>query len=201
VTGPYIGQFSNQGEPVELYDSVGESVLDFSYDEKWYSLTETRGHSLMIANDKSDYAAWGTKDTWTFSAFPGGSAAAAQAFGNFQKTHFTAAELAAGTITTATADADGDGMTNYEEFVAGANPRQATSLTSMSVFSVAGASLQVQFPVVTGRYYSVWSASDLTSSEWTKEPGGFRATGNGTYTLRLDEPGDATRFYQLRVEL
>jgi hypothetical protein len=201
VTGPYIGQFSNQGEAVELYDAVGESVLDFSYDEKWYPLTETRGHSLMVADDHKDYAAWGAKETWTFSAFPGGSAAAAQAWANFQKTFFTAAELAEGAITTQTADADGDGLTNYEEFVAGSSPRQATSTTMMSVLSVVGASLQVQFPVVTGRYYSVWSTTDAVNGTWTREPNGFRATGSGAYTMRLDDSADATKFYRLQIEL
>lgn len=201
VTGPYIGQFSNEGEAVELYDAVGESVLDFSYDEKWYPLTETRGHSLVVADDRRDYGAWSAKETWTFSAFPGGTAAAAQAWANFQKTFFTAAELADGAITGQTADADGDGLTNYEEFVAGSSPRQATSGTMMSVFSVVGASLQVQFPVVTGRYYSVWSATDAASGSWTREPNGFRATGNGTYTMRLDDSANATKFYRLQIEL
>jgi hypothetical protein len=201
VTGPYIGQFSNQGEAVELYDSVGESVLDFSYDEKWYPLTETRGHSLMIADDHSDYAAWSTKATWTFSAFPGGSAAVAQAWVNYQKTHFSPAELADATLSGQTADADNDGLTNYEEFIAGGNPRQATNTTMLSVFSVVEGSLQVQFSVATGRYYSVWSATDADSQTWTREPNGFRATGNGTYTMRLDDAADATKFYRLQVEL
>jgi hypothetical protein len=200
VLGPYIGQLSNQGEPLELYDAFGESVLDFTYDNKWYSLTETRGHSLVVADDHSPYTMWSAKETWTFSAVPGGSAALALAWSNYQKTYFTAAEISAGAITAASADPDGDGLTNYDEFIAGANPRDPASAPHLSVLNVTASSLQVQFPVVAGRYYSVWSATTADGA-WTQEPNAFRATGTGTYTLRIDSPADATKFYRLRTEL
>jgi hypothetical protein len=200
VTGPYIGQLSNEGESLELYDGVGESVLDFTYDNSWYPLTETRGHSLVVANDQNPYLSWSAKESWTFSAFPGGSAALALAWSNYQKTYFTAAEIAAGQITSATADADGDGLSNYDEFIAGVNPRDGNSSPHLSVLNASGASLQVQFPVAVGRYYSVWSATDAVGP-WTQEPGSFRATGTGNYTLRLDSPSAEAKFYRLRTEL
>jgi hypothetical protein len=66
--------------------------------------------------------------------------------------------------------------------------------------SAVGSSLQVEFPVVVGRYYSVWSATDA-AGPWTEDAGSFRATGTGNYTLRVDSPTDATKFYRLRTEL
>jgi hypothetical protein len=60
--------------------------------------------------------------------------------------------------------------------------------------------LQVQFQVTIGRYYSIWSAASA-DGPWTEEPNGFRATGTGPYTLRLDSPADSAKFYRLRTEL
>jgi hypothetical protein len=64
------------------------------------------------------------------------------------------------------ADDDEDGMSNLAEFIAGTHPRQAGSvlaLEPLAVQSGVATNLVFQWPAVSGRVYSIWMATNLTT--------------------------------------
>ncbi len=73
VAGEYSGRLSNGGEQVVLTVGANSTILDFSYDDGWYPLTDGGGHSLQIVDAYDDPATWSTPLNWTRSAVPGGS--------------------------------------------------------------------------------------------------------------------------------
>ena len=50
IAGTYAGHLSNRGEKLELDDAGGEIILDFSYSNTWYPITDGAGASLVIMN-------------------------------------------------------------------------------------------------------------------------------------------------------
>ena len=75
IAGQYIGSLDNSGENLRLDDAVGEKVLDFSYNNAWYPITDGAGASLVIANENAPWYTWGLKASWRPSALDGGSPA------------------------------------------------------------------------------------------------------------------------------
>ncbi len=62
IAGEYSGQLDNAGEKLQLDDAVGEKILEFTYDNAWYRITDGFGFSLVI---RDPAAAW---DTWSLGA-------------------------------------------------------------------------------------------------------------------------------------
>ncbi len=91
-------------------------------------------------------------------------------------------------------DADGDGVANRAEYVAGTDPTAAGSALAVSMDS-SGAGLYG----VTGRIYWIEYKSSLLDSEWHVEGGAVFGT-NGPIVLPICREGDM-RFYRARVEL
>ena len=73
VAGEYIGTLDNSGERLQVHDAVGESILDFSYNNSWYPITDGPGASLVIVNPGADYRTWDLKESWRPSAYDFGS--------------------------------------------------------------------------------------------------------------------------------
>jgi hypothetical protein len=74
IAGQYAGRLANNGERIRLEDAIGRTILDFKYNDNWYSLTDGQGRSLTIideVNTRPDN--WNQKDSWRPSAYPGGS--------------------------------------------------------------------------------------------------------------------------------
>src|SRR5262249_30441810 len=61
---------------LSLVGPIGEPVLDFSYDEKWYPITDGLGFSLVIANENPPLNTWNLKESWRPSGSQNGSPAA-----------------------------------------------------------------------------------------------------------------------------
>lgn len=115
----------------------------------------------------------------------------------------------------ASADYDGDGHSNYAEYIAGTNPCDATdrfTVRQMALEEGIGDYLKLRVPIVQGRSYSVDATDSLTEVDWqtvpfsedpTKEPEatylntGASEVGYRTIFVRKDAP---TRFFRLRVE-
>ena len=107
-----------------------------------------------------------------------------------------------------TLDFDNDGLTDREEYIVGANPKDAASgMPPMAVEST-GDTFRVQFPTVAGRVYTVMARANLTSGDWTAvtqivDGQANPVTGDGT-TKTVTETGlgsAAGRFYRVQVEL
>ena len=73
IAGQYDGFLDNGGENLRLDDAVGEKILDFSYNNSWYPLTDGSGFSLVIVNENAAWDTWGLKTSWRPSGRAGGS--------------------------------------------------------------------------------------------------------------------------------
>ncbi len=74
VAGQYSGRLDNGGERIRLLDAIGQTILDFRYEDDWYESTDGSGYSLTV-DDPVNTAPedWADVDTWQASSSPGGS--------------------------------------------------------------------------------------------------------------------------------
>jgi hypothetical protein len=106
----------------------------------------------------------------------------------------------AGDKSRASDDADGDGLTNLQEFRAGTDPKSAASVLRISGVDKVGTAVRVSFPTVTGKTYRLESRDDLVSGSWNVLTDQVFGTGS---TLQITDPsaaGLAKRFYRVVVE-
>jgi hypothetical protein len=61
IAGQYSGRLSNAGEKIELEDAAGQNILEFNYEDDWYSITDGDGFSL---NHKELYDYGNDPDNW-----------------------------------------------------------------------------------------------------------------------------------------
>lgn len=74
IAGEYSGKLSNNGERIRLQDAVGQTMLDFKYNDQWYDTTDGEGFSLTIIDPtRTTPDSWNQKDSWQPSADIGGS--------------------------------------------------------------------------------------------------------------------------------
>lgn len=117
---------------------------------------------------------------------------------------FVAQYAPAGTSFTAEDDTDGDGLSNYAEFVLGTNPTDPTSRFTLSLTSPAPSTrsttptLTLSWNSVTGRTYTVLTRTAL-DAPWESTPlAVLPGTGSPlSLTLSQDAP---TRFYCVQVD-
>ena len=64
VAGQYVGLLDNAGERIRLLDASNEEVLDFSYNNSWYPITDGLGFSLVNTNLAGEPDSWGDKSSW-----------------------------------------------------------------------------------------------------------------------------------------
>ena len=69
IAGEHTGRLDNSGERIRLVDALGEDILDFSYDNRWYPITDGLGFSLVIQDDTAPWNSWGFASSWR----PGGA--------------------------------------------------------------------------------------------------------------------------------
>ena len=74
IAGQYSGRLNNAGERITLADAIGQTILDFRYEDGWYSVTDGEGFSLTIIDPTHfDLGSWNSKDSWRASAYLDGS--------------------------------------------------------------------------------------------------------------------------------
>jgi hypothetical protein len=93
------------------------------------------------------------------------------------------------------ADADGDGMSNWFEYLAGTNPMDAASVFRPEL-RVEGADMAVSVPTVAGRRYRLWGTSNL--STWTALE---TVPGDGSLLEWVRAMDDSGGRYFLRIEI
>lgn len=115
----------------------------------------------------------------------------------------------------ATADYDGDGQSNYAEYVAGTNPFDATdkfSVRQMTVDEGVDGYVALRIPVSRGRSYVITASPELAPADWTVTEFTLDAsvppsathlmtsmTESGYKTIFVPKKG-ASRFYKVNVE-
>ncbi len=79
ILSGYVNNLSNGGEILKLEDQTNSSVLDFSYNDKWYAVTDGQGFSLVFAAELTAAPEiWDQKLSWRASVYSGGSPGAAE---------------------------------------------------------------------------------------------------------------------------
>ncbi|MCX7872731.1 MAG: lamin tail domain-containing protein [Verrucomicrobiae bacterium] len=73
IAGTYTGSLDNNGERILLIDASGEEILDFSYNDNWYKITDGLGFSLTIVNEFDEPDTWNNKSNWKSSVSVNGS--------------------------------------------------------------------------------------------------------------------------------
>lgn len=97
------------------------------------------------------------------------------------------------------ADPDGDGLSNLQEYNAGTDPNDSSSALRISTVVVNGTDLLVSFPSVLGRIYRLDRSDSLLNASWITVQDSIAGTG-GTITI-TDSNGASQpmRFYRIVV--
>jgi len=77
IAGVYTGSLANNGERIKLEDAIGQTILDFKYEDGWRSITDGDGFSLTIieASDSAIYSDVGLTAHWKLDDGTGSSIA------------------------------------------------------------------------------------------------------------------------------
>ena len=95
-------------------------------------------------------------------------------------------------------DGDGDGFTDYAEFIAGTNPTLPNSRLRVMTFSMqANGTILLQWPSVSGRIYQVQGSANL--SNWTPISDWIRAAGGSTSYTYVPPAINPPRFFRVEV--
>jgi subtilisin family serine protease len=98
------------------------------------------------------------------------------------------------------ADSDGDGMTDYQEVLAGTSPRDPSSVLRISAIAASNLDILITFPSATNKHYRLESANSLRPPVWTATTNDIVGTGS---TLEILDLGAATnapaRYYRVRL--
>jgi hypothetical protein len=73
ILGTYTGSLDNAGDHIVLRGPVLEPILDFSYSDEWYPITDGSGFSLVINNESAPRDTWGLASSWRVSSALNGS--------------------------------------------------------------------------------------------------------------------------------
>ncbi|MBN2505053.1 MAG: lamin tail domain-containing protein, partial [Verrucomicrobia bacterium] len=73
IAGYYGGNLNNAGEHLRLQDPTGRTILDFSYSDEWWPITDGPGFSLVADNESAPSASWSRPEHWRRSSTLGGS--------------------------------------------------------------------------------------------------------------------------------
>ena len=93
-------------------------------------------------------------------------------------------------------DDDGDGQSNYAEFRAGTDPRNASDYLRISDVSV-GPPFRVEFPTVIGKTYRAEYSSDL--NQWFTLASGVSGTGATEQVSDAASGNTPWRFYRIEI--
>ena len=199
IAGAFRGNLDNAGEKLRLADAVGETVLEFTYNDTWDPFTDGLGYSLVILADTLPWAAWNYPSSWAASNAPLGSPGqddAEQAA--WRAAHFTLAEEADPVLSSDAADPDGDGLSNFQEQLSGTDPRDGQSYLKVTSVTNSGDNRVIRFLATAGKTYTLQSRDSLTDGQWLRVADvPAQAT---TQLVEVPDPaanGQATRYYRL----
>ena len=96
-------------------------------------------------------------------------------------------------------DADGDGMSNWEEFRTGTNPTERSSVAAIQSVRVQGADVIVRFNTVAGKVYRLEKAARIEAQVWTTVGAVMPGTGDALEKTDAGAAGSSRFFYRMRI--
>lgn len=207
IYGPWVGRLSNDGESVELKLPDSPQPLD--------------GFVPYLQVEKISYhpqSPWPTGATGTGQSL---QRATLLAYGNEPQNWFVA-PASAGTLAPQTSqdidgdgvpdvwemqhgtdpftpdgelDADDDGLTNFEEWLAGTNPQDANSVLKFSAILGGNEQVTLQFTAMANRTYSIVAASAVDAEIWFNVANIPAAPTNRL--ISVNQPATETQFFRL----
>jgi hypothetical protein len=99
----------------------------------------------------------------------------------------------------ASADPDGDGFTNLQEYALGTNPMDSSSTFKVQTIERTGNSLIITWSSVSEKKYQVQTATQLNPSSW-QDVGEVLTANSGLSTKTVTVPADASAYF-VRVNL
>lgn len=218
VAGEFSGSLSNSGEAIQIIDTVGENVLEFSYDGGWFPMADDQGHSLVVLDpattpftDFDVVRNWGVSQT--VGGNPGlGSGATGLTYQFWKYQNFSDTQLDDPLVSGDDADHDGDSLSTLFEYALGLNPSVADEELGygVSIESVEGVDRQVMTfrrqSAAVDLVVNVEACGDLV--QWTSQTGQVEPpadNGDGTTLLKIfdsEAVSDAAkRFIRLKVQV
>ena len=203
LVGPYSGKLDNSSDSVELVKpdppqtngSVPYVLVEkvvYSDSLPWPTNADGLGKSLQRLSD-SGYA---NEPTNWFAAVPApGGTGAMDTDGDGMPDDWEMANGLNKLVADGGGDADLDGLTNLQEYLAGTNPQSAAS-TLRLVATLGPSSVNLQFNAVAGRTYSVVYSTVLPAIGWTKLTN-VGAQGTSAPVTVQDPGGGPQRFYRV----
>jgi len=153
--------------------------------------TNTLYYYRVAASNAAGLSAYAYASERTWSAYEA-----------WQHLHFTVDELTNTVISGDDGDKDGDHFPNWMEFLAGTDPTNGASLLRITQCapSQSGGDYVVTWQSVTGKAYTLQSATNLVSPElFTNVATGIQATPTlNVYTNSVD--GALLRFYRIKLD-
>ena len=104
-----------------------------------------------------------------------------------------------GDLSLAQDDADGDGMSNLQEFLAGTDPANPASVLRLQIgaqISLANI-VTLNWPAVPGKNYQVQFKDNLNDAVWTDIPGATVVGSQGSFTVPA---GQSSQFYRVTAD-
>lgn len=139
IAGEFNGNFSNGGETVLLMGTNGAPLRQFTYEDRspWPVSPDGGGPSLLLRNPFGNPDPRGGAN-WMASALPGGLPGGVSPELSYEawRGWFWDGALA-DTNSAAAADSDGDGISNFLEYVSAQNPREPSAWPRMTAQLVA----------------------------------------------------------------
>ena len=101
------------------------------------------------------------------------------------------------TAADATADTDGDGFRNVDEYLLGTDPRSVADLLEIELITLTDGGVQVRFPGKAGKVYGLFRRETL-GADWT-EVTRRSAADNSVIELSDPSPGAVSGFYRIQL--
>jgi hypothetical protein len=102
-------------------------------------------------------------------------------------------------LSAANLDPDGDGASNWQEYVAGTNPMDPASVLQLTPLAPSP-NFNLQWPSVPGKTYRVQSSASLFSTNWFTTASNLPGTGQMMQLSDTNLPAPPARFYRVQVQ-
>ncbi|HZM04037.1 MAG TPA: hypothetical protein VFC44_13585 [Candidatus Saccharimonadales bacterium] len=188
------------GATNELIDSVNQTVNGGSWQPlatNLYFASGTGGH-VVIYNDTGETNRYVVANAMKWSYDVGQDAPTNGMVPGWWSTYY----FGTNATVSGSADPDGDGYSNYAEYIFGTVPNDPASHLTFQVSQTSSGAVSISFsPYQGGRLYQLQSTDSVTNPQWLTQTNkaSIDASGNGVFTL--SQPNAANLFYRLSASV